>query len=211
MFHVFVVVLLVEVRLNYSGKHTYHYIYCCFCIMVMLFPMVSLLSAFYLEYKNTTELSCFIKKFSVLTFCLNDVRHVESVVHPQYEYSILKVKGIAVRKEKRMRRTALISVICITACVSAPCVWVLLHYSHIALHHLCAGISPVALKTHHQRVWLHTAEPGCLSRAIKNMSVIILTRRKTRFCFTTRNYEQITQHILACRGTTAVVLINYSF
>lgn len=62
--------------------------------MVMLFPMVSPLSAFYLECKkNTTGL----QQFSVPTFCLNDVRHVESVVHPQYEYSILKVKGITVR------------------------------------------------------------------------------------------------------------------
>lgn len=41
------------------------------------------------------------KTLSVLTFCLDDVRHVESMAHPQYEYSILKVKGITVRKENK--------------------------------------------------------------------------------------------------------------
>lgn len=89
------------------------------------------------------------------------------------------------------------------------CLWVLLHYSRIALHRLFAGVPPVALKAHHQRIWLHTAESGHLSRTIKNTSVIILTRRKTHF--TTRNYEQIMHHIFFCRDANAVVLINYSF
>lgn len=63
--------------------------------------MFFLLKASYF-YKIHGGFLSFVKKYSRrLTFCLNNVGHVESVVHPQYEDSILKVKSITVRKEKK--------------------------------------------------------------------------------------------------------------
>lgn len=43
------------------------------------------------------------KRYFILTFCLDKVRHIKSLAHPQYHCPILKVKCITVKRDEKMR------------------------------------------------------------------------------------------------------------
>lgn len=166
MFHVFVVVLLAQVKLFRQTHLALHLLL--FLHYGDAFPMVSPLNASYLEYKKYNRTFMFNQK--VFSTNLLPQRCATCRVRGSSSVWVFHTQSQRHRCQKGKENEENSLDFCgLHHCVHvcSMCVWVLLHYSHIALHHLCAGIPPVALKTHHQRVWLHTAEPGHLSRTIK--------------------------------------------
>lgn len=94
-----------------------------------------------LHIKITQPSSCIL-----LTFCLDDVRHIQTFIHPQHHCSVLKVKGVTVIKKIRTLRISFSLFISHTVSVFSTD---LLKYSHITLHFILACRLPVFLEANH--------------------------------------------------------------
>lgn len=97
----------------------------------------------------------------IRTFSLDEMGHVQPLVHPQHHHPKLKVESIAVTERSRTSepRETLRTGSVLSADVS---LWDLLQNSDVTQDLVCSGRPPVPLEADHQCVRLHAAQTGSL-------------------------------------------------